>query len=498
MELQFGKREISCLGRVVSQVQNLEQTQELRIPQGMPGAERMLGCWGQILIRSKEWERDCVRLSGGVQTWVLYEPEEGQPPQTLETWIPFQMDWDLPENCPEGQLQVMPRLRFSDARLVSAGKILIRVGIGVCAWGWTENTAVLSYPESVPEDVELLRETFPVRLPREAGEKVFELEEQLTLPGSMPRPEKLFYYRLEPEVTDQKVMANKVVFRGSGNLHLLFQGEDGDLHSWQAELPFSQYAQLETGYSPDAQGMVTMMVTALELEGDPEGTLHLKAAMTGQYLVEDREVIQTVSDAWSPVRQVEPEQQALDLGTILDSRRELLRGEGQLALEADRVVDAQLLPDFPRQRSTGDGLILEQSGMVQMLVRDREGKLQPSSQRLEGQLHLPAHETALLTALPLGETLETGEAGQEIRLHWQQPLQLQTMAGQGLPMVTGLTLGDRKEPDPERPSLILRRAGRDRLWDIARQSGSTMAAIEEANDLQGQPAPEKMLLIPVI
>ena len=64
-------------------------------------------------------------------------------------------------------------------------------------------------------------------------------------------------------------------------------------------------------------------------------------------------------------------------------------------------------------------------------------------------------------------------------------------------MVTGVEVGQRKQPDPNRPSLILRRAGESRLWDIAKSAGSTVEAIRSANGLTGEPNPEQMLLIPV-
>ena len=65
-------------------------------------------------------------------------------------------------------------------------------------------------------------------------------------------------------------------------------------------------------------------------------------------------------------------------------------------------------------------------------------------------------------------------------------------------MVTGLELMQSKQPDPGRPSLILRRAGENSLWELAKASGSTMDAIRRANNLSGEPARDQMLLIPVI
>ena len=79
----------------------------------------------------------------------------------------------------------------------------------------------------------------------------------------------------------------------------------------------------------------------------------------------------------------------------------------------------------------------------------------------------------------------------------QLPMELTTTAIRGIPMVIGLELGEEKAADPDRPSLILRRAGDARLWDMAKASGSTVEAIRRANGLQEEPAPGQMLLIPV-
>ena len=81
---------------------------------------------------------------------------------------------------------------------------------------------------------------------------------------------------------------------------------------------------------------------------------------------------------------------------------------------------------------------------------------------------------------------------------WEHmPVDMVVTAEQTLPMVTEITPGQQRVPDPSRPSLILRRAGDKRLWDIARENGSTVEAIRKANGLQGEPIPDQMLLIPV-
>ena len=97
MELQFQKNLCRCLRAAVYEVQNQEQTQELKLSDAMPDIGRILGAWGQVILRGKEWRGDSVMFSGGLMVWVLYAPEDGSTPRTLDTWIPFQMRWELPE-----------------------------------------------------------------------------------------------------------------------------------------------------------------------------------------------------------------------------------------------------------------------------------------------------------------------------------------------------------------------------------------------------------------
>ena len=60
-----------------------------------------------------------------------------------------------------------------------------------------------------------------------------------------------------------------------------------------------------------------------------------------------------------------------------------------------------------------------------------------------------------------------------------------------------MEMGVEEQPDPGRPSLILRRCGEGGLWPVAKESGSTVEAIRKANGLEGEPESGRMLLIPI-
>ena len=497
MQLQFEKSSHSCLRNVLAEVQNMEQTQEIRIPEGMPGIDRVVSAWGQVVMRSKDWRGSSIHLSAGMMVWVLYMGEDGSI-RCTEGWIPFQFHWDLPENCPDGTVRILCLPRYVDARSVSAGKMMVRAGIAALAEAWCPGEKTVYHPAEMPEGVELLQSSYPVRLPKEAGEKSFLLEEELKLPGSAPVPRKRIYCRMDPVVTDQKVLSDKVVFRGNGNLHVLYESEDGQLHTWDFDLPWSQFADLDRSHSQDARVDIRLMPTSVELETDENGGFHLKSSLTAQYLVDDREMIALTEDAYSPGRELSMETQMLELPAVLDERRENIYGEQTLPGQADLVADMQFLPDFPGQRSADGEVSLDMPGLVQVLYYGADGSLQSASSRIEGSLRLPADIGNRLSVIPLpGAEIQAIPGGESIAVRTTAPVHMQFAAGEGMPMLTGMELGEMRPKNPEQPSLILRRADHSRLWDIAKKSGSTMDAIRRANTLAGEPEPGQMLLIPI-
>ena len=497
MELRFEKKRIACLDTALQQVQNSEQTLELKLQEGMPDAGQILTAWGQPILRSKEWREDEVQFSGGMMVWVLYAPEDGSEEQCVQGWIPFQMRWDLPEDAPEGTLRLRCLTRFVDARSTSPRKILVRAGLAAMAEAYVPSELEIAQPRERSAQVALLENTYPVRLMKEAGEKTFQMEEELYVPDSAPKVKQLISWRLCPRITDHRVLTDKMVFRGNGNLHVLYRSDAGQLHSWDFELPFSQYADLRGEYGSEARVETALMPTALELELRENGTLDLRSGMTAQYLVTDKQPVTIVEDAYSPGWDLVVNRETLMAPVVLENRRENLYGEQTISAAANLTADVQFLPDFPRQRRVENGVQLEYPGQFQVLYYDEERHLRGTTSRWEGKGNLPMGENSRITVVPMSPEVQTITGNGNILAKAELPAELTTTARQEISMVTGVELGQQKKPDPGRPSLILRRAGSSSLWDIAKAAGSTMEAIRRANGLAGEPSPEQMLLIPV-
>ena len=494
MEIQFQKNTVPYLQTLTCQTQSQEQSQQERLSDAMPDISKVLASWGQVLLRGKEWRNDSVCVSGGVKAWVLYEPEDGTHPRCVESWLPFQMKWDIPATDRDGTIVVCPAQPIVDARMLSDRKLMVRANVTIQVCAMTPANADLYTPEELPKDVQALKNTYPMLLPVEAGEKAFELEEGISLPAAEQPVETLLRYALQPMLTESKLVADKLVLRGLARLQMLYLGTDGRLHNWAAELPFSQYMQLDEQYDPNAEVSICFGVTNLELELGENGEITLKAGITAQFTVYDRKQITVVEDMYSPHRDVKLSVEQLQLPSVLDMQNHTMRAVAKPENIPAQMIDVDFGWNTPGVQKEDDAVRVEMSGNFQILGSGVEGNLYSENNRWEDDWTVPVSPDAELRVGVQNVELAQN-SGSDIRADMQ--LGAMSVMQQPIPVVTGADIGELMEPDPKRPSLILRRMGQESLWDLAKSTGSTVDGIRKLNGLEMEPTENQMLLIPI-
>lgn len=482
--MQWNQQPCPYLKTVLRQVQNQEQTQEIRLPEDMPDIGRVLCAWGQPMVRNRQWRSDSMSLSGGVSASVLYLPEDGSFPRVMEVWIPFLMKWNMPQTQREGVSRFQCLLRSIDARMLSARKMMARASVSVLAEALEPEQAQISVPGELPEAVEVLTNVYPAVLPTEAGEKQFAFEDDVTVPNV----KKWISWAMWPQITEQSVMGNRAVVRGSGQLRYVYMDEEGSIHSGQQDIPLAQFIDLEREYDKEATVDVMLAVANLEPDITMDGA-HVHCTVSAQYLLWNRTLLEVAEDAYSPVRSVEITREELVLPMELDDRTEELDAQSQF--QEGKVLDRTFLPGHPTQFREGDQVNVSACGQFQILYQDLDGNLQATTESWTEEMSLPASPETQLYATLISTDEQEQSSGVRLKLG------LQTRANQSIPMIVELTAGEKQAPEDDRPALILRRMDAPSLWELAKANGSTRAAISKANGLTQEPEQGQMLLIPI-
>lgn len=474
-----------------------EETQEVRLPESMPDIGRVIAAWGQVVLRGKEWRSGHIGLNGGVMVWVLYAPEDGSEPRKLESWLPFNARVEHSHEGEDGVIRAECVLCSADARSVSSRKIMLRCSVGMLVQTLVPREAEVSSPGKLPEDIQVLERTYPVILTRETGERAFLLDELIPMPQGVGQPKKLIYYRMSPRVTEQKVLGSRAVFRGVGELHLLCMDESEKLFSADLEVPFAQHLDLEGDYDEGAEVSNLLCLTSLEADPDEAGGIRVKCGLVSQYIINAPTVVRCLEDAYSPGREMELVHQELLLPAWLEEQvRQIELGE---RLTGDEVpVDAIFFPDLPVVTKQPGGAEIRCSGSFQTLCEAADGSWQGKVLRTARTEHLMTGcDTIPCTWLRGGAALRREGSGWSAEQRME--LKIGSICTKPITMVTGIRASERREPDPNRPSIIVRaRKSEETLWDIAKYCGSTVSAIQRLNRLEQEPEEDRLLLIPVI
>ena len=458
MQVEFEKNTLACLQRAAWEVKNEEYTQEVKVPDNMPDIGNVLGAWGQPVLRSKTWHGNGMTAAGGILVWILYIPENETSPRMIESWLPYQFRWDFSQTQQDGTILIRTLLQAMDVRTLTPRKLMLR-GV-ICAAGEALIPDMLETwePTELPNDVHVLRQRYPVTLPTEAAEKVFSIDETFPLSTSCENADKVMYYSLKPEITDQKIMGDKLVFRGVVKVMGMCRCDEQKLEPFFLELPFSQYAQLQREYAEDAEVMLLPEISNAELELSEAGTLHITGDVVGQYVIYDHPVLELIEDVYSPSRTVTPQWQALEMPAILEHRQNVLRAEGSMETDSEEILDGTMCIAHPALQRQGPNVRLEQPFCFRALWSTPEGSFRGAETGGSLQLDLEADsKTRLLAWSHPSAVVQRNSTPGHLQLRGEITVHTVTISEQPHSMITALDFGQMIKPEPDRPSLILRR-----------------------------------------
>ncbi|MBO7252259.1 MAG: DUF3794 domain-containing protein [Oscillospiraceae bacterium] len=498
MKLQFQQKPVQILSSILQEIQTSEQTQDVKIGEGMPDIRRVISAWGQPILRGKEWHAEEISASCGMMVWILYEAEGEQNLQVINTWVPFQIRWELPDVTADGMIRIQCVPKLVDARSVSPRKMMVRCVMSVLAEAYVPETVMQYLPEGEQEELQLLQNRYPVNLRKWASEKSFLLDESLRLPESAPAMEKLIYVKVDPQVKECRVLTDKLVMRGMGKVHILYQSNSGQVHAHDFEIPFSQYDQLEQTYGKEAKANIRISITNLEPEVQQDGTLRLKAGAVAQYVISDQVIIDVVEDAYSLKQELVIQHEPLEVSALAETAGDSISMEHTFPLQTGNVADICVLQDFPRQKWVDEKMELHYPGTVQLLYYEQKDELHSVSGQWNQKQMINTAENVNLHVFMHPSDPQVMQGGDCVVVRMDIPMEREAQITQHFSMIRDIQPGQERPVDKQQPSVILQRMGKESLWDIAKKNRTTIDAIMKANELKDGPEPGQILLIPAV
>lgn len=505
MEFELDRTQMNGFDALLDTTLRLEETLEMIVPDACPDILRVVETDGKVLLTRREAMDGRVELSGTIKAAVLYCPDGETGMRHLDVSIPFTCGVDA-ANITSGCVVVASaRCCRADTRTINPRKVLVRAeaAVDVTVFAPRMETICSQVLEAARQNVEQLTETQEVYLTVCVQEKPFPFSDDVPLSASKPAAVELLKSRVSLNRGESKIIGNKLIFKGSANVSLLYRGQDDGLYSAGAELPFSQIMEI-SGVAEDAECDMTLSLTGAEcaLSGADDGrSVSVSLDVLAQAIVRENRLLQVLTDAYSTKQPLAVERAECPMDARLDRgvRSQNVREVWETPASAREMVDCRMTVSQVTQSQEGERRILTAQVEVQVLYLDEEGGVFSVQHpvAVPCALDLPEDCQCFCQCDGVGDVYAAPAPG-GIEVRFALDFRYCALTRRQITALAAIGPGEVIENVGEQPSLVLRMLGQgERLWNVAKTYGTTIADIISANELESEAAAEgRLLLIP--
>ena len=498
MELELQQEKLEGYRLILETTMNQEETLESIVPDTYPDIARIVTAAGRVYLREGEAGEGTMRLTGTVQTTVLYMPEGETMPKALDVAIPFQCLRDHPNIHTDSVVRASAWSVFADARAVNPRKIVVRAELVLSAAVYEcETKELVSDVAGGPDgSIEKRLLSYQDNAISSVVEKPFLFSDVLRLPPSRGSIEELLLCRPQLDVIEGKLIGRKLVVKGCVQLHIIYRsGEVLSSHCF--EVPYSQVLDMEKE-GEDGGSLVEVVLKSVDIRLH-EGELEVTVEASAQAELRSQRSVTVLGDAYSVICSMDTERRPCRLCTMAErgSTREGVRHFCQTGVQANQVLYCSVAIKELTQREGEKGPELAAQVVVHMLYLSQDNELCSASDTIliNTPNELSPGCQRRVKCRSIGDISAIAVTG-GIELRFDVSFDWITSKEEEIPCVFAVRPGEAYGGGGNRPSLIIRRvdAG-EALWDIAKACGSTIQDICTANELPSETVTQGTLLL---
>lgn len=505
MEFELDRTQINDFDALLDTTLRSEETLEMIVPDACPDIQRIVETDGKVLLSRREAAEGRVEVAGTIKAAVLYLPDGEAGMRHLEVTIPFTCAAEgagIASGC-----VVVAAARFcrADTRAVNPRKVLVRAeaSVDVTVFSPRGEKVCSQVLNAAEENVEQLIETREVYLTACVQEKPFQFSDNVTLSAGKPAAVELLKSRVELRRGESKIIGNKLILKGTAEVALLYRGEDNGVYSSGGEMPFSQIMEVSGVAEEDECELVLALTGAefsLSLEDDGR-TVSVELEAVAQAVIRESRSLQVLTDAYSTSNPIDVDWETCPVDARVDrgGRSQSVREVWETPAPAREITDCRVAVGQVTQSREGERLVLTAQAEVQILYNSEEGQpfVLHQTVSIPCALELPEGCRCFCRCGGAADLYSAPTAG-GIEVRFTLDFHYCAVSRQQLTALSGLRPGEPAEDGEPRPSLVLRMLEQEeRLWDVAKTYGTTIADIISANELEGEAAAMgRLLLIP--
>lgn len=324
MELQ--KRSLHMEGPRLHASKQVVLEDTIIIPDTNKDADKLLLDRGKITIEEVNALEDAVTIKGKLHFRVLYFTEgtnEGIPVLQMEGSIPFEEKVQVEGLHAGERVHVRAVLEELGISLINSRKLSVRAIMVLHATREEMQEEEIPVALSGEEQVEYRRRSMEAASLVMKNQDVFQVKEEIEIPGSFPNIRTLVYWDAEPVNVDFRILDDKIAVQGELKVFCMYigDGENEELYHYETTVPFSGSVECPGS----REGMIPVMEYEMEsselsIRPDYDGEERIFLADLGIrlfYRIYEEETVEMIGDVYGVSNEVDTSSKAVVFRKLL-------------------------------------------------------------------------------------------------------------------------------------------------------------------------------------
>jgi len=480
---------------------------DFTLPDYYADISKILKCKAVSRISSKSISGNRISIEGCVTITVIYCGSDNCI-SSYECQYPFTKNFDTEIDTNGCMLSARTKCEYINCRAVTSRKIDIHGAAGIyITLTRRKFTDVISDCDDC--NVELLRGSVPATVPMGTNDKYLFIEEEIELGAGQPDIRCIIRYDADAVVSENKIMAGKLVVKGEMIVKLLYAPQGNGLpQTVRYQLPFSQLIEIE-GITDRCDCESKVDIVQLEIKPRVSASGECRQFMLTAKLLITSECccnndVAVILDAYSRKYEAIIDKNDISFSKICDSvnknftcKKSLEFADASLATVADMWCESRT----DSVKFNDDAMHIHGSVTVYIIALDCDKIPVFYEKTIDFEFTHPIKATGELKCSPqisvtsANYTL-TGDGNMEIRVELNVCAAIYKCSS--VPLITHINVNNEKPvaKNAKAAMTLYYAAAGEKIWDIARHFYADVDEIKQINEIDGDILTDnKMILI---
>ncbi len=488
--MEFNSEKICVFENEIVHEGTVEQTvdSDIQLPDYCPDIVKILKCSIEPNITDTNITGDRITIDGRATIRLIYSDEDNNI-RCFEQDYPFSKYFEDVSVSDDVTAVIKRRTEFANCRAVSPRKADVHGNIAISFKLYKKSKReIVSKAEGM--GVQLRKRSDEVSDFNSVVCKSFSVEEVVEIGEKNTSPESVIKQSAVAQMTEKKVINDKILIKGELNLSVLYCDEENEISLFKSQIPFTQIIEIN-GISETSDTDVFLNVDDLDVKiktDSLENLFQVNAKITATVFSSDKNEAEFALDTYSLSNELDckkvPVKFSKRIGNINETA--VVNGKSELSTGIKKIVDARCTNIKSKAVGNGENIVINGTMIFSFLYYDRENKPAFAEREIDFEYKKNMADCKDINVnydifvMNVGANI-IGDNTVEVKAEYC------VCAGvyktEIMNVLSEITVLDKKTSNNKCPLTVYFATQNEKLWDIARKYNSTVEKIKDENSL---------------